>query len=388
VSRGAFQEGKRDHYEVLGVARDATQDEIRTAFRRLMVQYHPDRNPGDREAEKRFKEVAEAYSVLSDPDRRHAYDRFGHSASTPAAAGYGGHSFDRDLDAAFGRDVERVKRGSVIVEAPVSPGGPASGDRTKAAASIPSTLGTSWNTLRGYLYRVGEEPEILRDAGQFAPREDRSLIQGTGESRIMHGSLVTVMLWAPDAECQTSQEQFLWQGTWRAVDFGLRRRPGARGGDLVGTLSWFVGLVCVAQVSFRIAEAASAMAPTDAAFSSALGYEAVFVSYSHADAGIVDMLDAAYTALGMKYLRDVKTLRSGETWNPRLLALIGEADLFQLCWSANASRSTYVAEEWRHALGRGSAGFIRPLYWEEPMPAPPPELRHLHFAKFSLQSKS
>lgn len=69
---------KRDYYEVLGVARDASAQEVKVAYRRLAVQYHPDKNPGDQEAEERFKEAAEAYSVLSDTDRRARYDRFGH----------------------------------------------------------------------------------------------------------------------------------------------------------------------------------------------------------------------------------------------------------------------------------------------------------------------
>jgi molecular chaperone DnaJ len=67
----------RDYYTVLGVSRDVEKDELKKAYRKLAVQYHPDRNPGDKEAEERFKEVAEAYDVLSDPEKRQVYDRFG-----------------------------------------------------------------------------------------------------------------------------------------------------------------------------------------------------------------------------------------------------------------------------------------------------------------------
>ncbi|HET9767170.1 MAG TPA: DnaJ domain-containing protein, partial [Thermoanaerobaculia bacterium] len=69
---------KRDYYEVLAVERTAAAAEIKKAYRKLAAQYHPDRNPGDGEAEERFKEAAEAYSVLSDADKRARYDRFGH----------------------------------------------------------------------------------------------------------------------------------------------------------------------------------------------------------------------------------------------------------------------------------------------------------------------
>ncbi len=69
---------KRDYYEILGVSRDASEQELKSAYRKLALKYHPDRNPNDREAEEKFKEAAEAYSVLSDAQKRAAYDRFGH----------------------------------------------------------------------------------------------------------------------------------------------------------------------------------------------------------------------------------------------------------------------------------------------------------------------
>jgi molecular chaperone DnaJ len=78
---------KRDYYEVLGVARTATEQEIKSAYRKLALKYHPDRNPGDKAAEDSFKEAAEAYAVLVDTDKRHMYDRFGHAGLGGAATG-------------------------------------------------------------------------------------------------------------------------------------------------------------------------------------------------------------------------------------------------------------------------------------------------------------
>jgi molecular chaperone DnaJ len=84
---------KRDYYEVLGVARDASEEDIKKAYRKLAVKYHPDKNPGDKAAEEKFKELGEAYEALSDSQKRAAYDRFGHSAFDPRArAGGGGFS--------------------------------------------------------------------------------------------------------------------------------------------------------------------------------------------------------------------------------------------------------------------------------------------------------
>jgi molecular chaperone DnaJ len=78
---------KRDYYEVLGVSKTATDQEIKSAYRKLALKYHPDRNPGDKKAEDSFKEAAEAYSVLADTDKRHMYDRFGHAGLGGAATG-------------------------------------------------------------------------------------------------------------------------------------------------------------------------------------------------------------------------------------------------------------------------------------------------------------
>ncbi|HHY59980.1 MAG TPA: DnaJ domain-containing protein, partial [Clostridia bacterium] len=79
---------KRDYYEILGVPRDATQEEIKKAYRKLARQYHPDVNPGNKEAEEKFKEITEAYEVLSDEKKRAQYDQFGHAGDH--GAGFGG----------------------------------------------------------------------------------------------------------------------------------------------------------------------------------------------------------------------------------------------------------------------------------------------------------
>src|SRR5579875_3221468 len=84
---------KQDYYATLGVARDAGAEDLKRAYRKLAMQYHPDRNPDDAAAEAKFKEVNEAYDVLKDDQKRAAYDRFGHAAFEQGGGGFGGFDF-------------------------------------------------------------------------------------------------------------------------------------------------------------------------------------------------------------------------------------------------------------------------------------------------------
>ena len=134
-----FMASKRDYYEVLGVSKNASDDEIKKAYRKLAVKYHPDKNPGDKEAEAKFKEINEAHDVLSDKQKRARYDQFGHAgvggaSGNPFGAGgnpfaggafnyngqtfnfdfggAGGSMFDDILGSIFGNGARRARRGA------------------------------------------------------------------------------------------------------------------------------------------------------------------------------------------------------------------------------------------------------------------------------------
>src|SRR3984885_6871177 len=94
---------KRDYYEVLGVDRQAGEQDLKSSYRKVAMQFHPDRNPGDHTAEDKFKEAAEAYEVLSDPDKRAQYDRFGHSAFSSGRGSASSHDMNmEDIFSQFG----------------------------------------------------------------------------------------------------------------------------------------------------------------------------------------------------------------------------------------------------------------------------------------------
>ena len=92
---------KRCYYETLSIERTASDGDIKVAFRKQAMQWHPDRNPGDKDAEHRFKELNEAYEVLKDPDKRAAYDRFGHAAFEHGGMGGAAHGFGADFGTTF-----------------------------------------------------------------------------------------------------------------------------------------------------------------------------------------------------------------------------------------------------------------------------------------------
>ena len=115
-------EQKRDYYEVLGVDKNADDAALKKAYRALAKKYHPDMNPGDKEAEKKFKEASEAYAVLSDPEKRRQYDQFGHAAfdgGAGGAGGFGGFDFNgADFGDIFGDifgDLFGGRRGSAAL---------------------------------------------------------------------------------------------------------------------------------------------------------------------------------------------------------------------------------------------------------------------------------
>lgn len=184
-------------------------------------------------------------------------------------------------------------------------------------------------------------------------------------------------------DVKAPRRTFLWVNAVHMEEFQVRAGTELNGRAGRGSLQVYHGSILIAEV--RLAIQVDARVPSVVADNavSAKPFRKIFPSYSHLDTAIVEEFEAYAEATGDRYLRDVRQLRSGELWSARLREFIHESDVFQLFWSHNAMKSRYVEQEWRYALALCRPNFVRPTYWEEPMPAapglPPDELRQIHF---------
>lgn len=209
---------------------------------------------------------------------------------------------------------------------------------------------------------------------------------------VVRGTALRVEVAFPGVLADPASAQFDWRGGMHEIAFRLHI-PGHLAGQTVrGAVRVCCGPLILAETTVALT-----VGPSGGPVGGPVGdqrterdelvrYRKIFPSYAHADGTVVEQFEAVVGALGDRYLRDVVTLRSGEVWNDRLLELIEEADVFQLFWSERSMRSPYCRQEWEHALSLNREGFVRPLYWQHPLPSdealglPPAELRRLHFA--------
>jgi hypothetical protein len=217
----------------------------------------------------------------------------------------------------------------------------------------------------------------------------------TSEShyRIPKGAEITIIPEIDGFDINPSIQKINWLEDWQYIEFRIKSKKSEVSSKQVsGKVSFYIDPILIAQVDvsfelfnpieyeklitqnngmkfFHIKESQSQTA-----------YRKIFVSYSHKDSRIIEKLEQAYQVLGDEYLRDIRILRSGEIWNDKLLSEIQKADIFQLCWSNASKSSKYVEQEWRYANDLKRKYFIRPVYWEIPMPVPPKELESIHFA--------
>ncbi|HSK77304.1 MAG TPA: toll/interleukin-1 receptor domain-containing protein [Thermoanaerobaculia bacterium] len=203
---------------------------------------------------------------------------------------------------------------------------------------------------------------------------------------------ITFVPTIPGFRFNPPQATFLWLEAIHREEFRMQAAPQLDGQTARGRLSVYWGRILLAELNLkirvdsRLVESAPAAATEREA---SRPYQDIFASYSHKDTAIVLEFERYVKTLGHRYLIDRSHLRAGEVWDERLQGMIREADAFQLFWSRNSMRSEFVQKEWSYALSLKRDSFVRPTYWEEPLPEmpdrgiPPPELKKLHFHLFS-----
>jgi serine/threonine protein kinase len=207
-------------------------------------------------------------------------------------------------------------------------------------------------------------------------------------AEIPQKSELTFLPEIPGIEFNPPRATFLWQESVHRQDFRMRAQAELNGQTARGRLTVFLGVRLIADVPLAIRVDSQAAQFTTAPVPEAVTaspYRKVFACYSHKDLRIVLQYEDLCRGLGDEYLRDNVTLCSGEVWSERLAEMIREADIFQLFWSRNSMCSKFARQEWEQALSLRRPNFVRPVYWDIPMPEdreaglPPEDLRRLQF---------
>jgi hypothetical protein len=242
-----------------------------------------------------------------------------------------------------------------------------------------------WNPLLIYVFsgpKAWQEARVDFEARQKELGHHSSHTYGRGVE-VETGVEIDIVPELPGVVFNPRRITLQWLEPWHRAEFRMQ----ATDDNILsrtGRVAFYVGPVLIGETPISVSLDNDGNNGDDdheiTAESATFPYACIFASYSHEDKEIVAALERAYQVIGMTYLRDVRILRSGERWSSVLLRRIEEADIFQLYWSDAAKRSKYVRREWVHAVALRRGNFIRPVYWQKPMPACPPALRHIHFA--------
>lgn len=245
-----------------------------------------------------------------------------------------------------------------------------------------------WHPLWAYVYAGAagwsgyQQDKRLRVDARVSRQREASL----AFAHLLPGVELLIVPCAPGMDFNPTAVTLRWLEPWHCIEFRMRRSLIDGDSEVAtGVISIYASGLLLGEIPLQLNFAREA-GPADGTMTGAEArqYRRIFVSYSREDSDIVDMLERAYVALGDSYLRDIRILRSGDTWSDALFDAIDSADIFQLCWSTAASNSQNVTDEWRYALELRRGQFIRPVYWQTPLPPPPPKLAHLHFSYLPL----
>lgn len=249
----------------------------------------------------------------------------------------------------------------------------------------------TWYTLLVYTHLLSAFKNVQQDSKRFGGQlSGLREVKSTSSTRITRGNEITVIPVCNGITFNPRKLNFEWLEDYHRTEFRFLADKSLQDDAAKGSIDFYVGPVIIGSLKFVMLfdnninrslvyqEEQSAMYRKDK----------IFISYSHKDTDIVLTFKKVHQATGYDVLIDIENLRSGQEWNAELMHWIDRADIFQLFWSANSKESNYCRQEWKHALKRGTEGFVRPVYWQKPIPDPPKELSKYHFQYIDLHDNS
>ncbi|MEN6427255.1 MAG: toll/interleukin-1 receptor domain-containing protein [Phycisphaerales bacterium] len=265
-------------------------------------------------------------------------------------------------------------------------------ERPKITAAYPEAMAPScWSTMEVFLYLRSYRRLVEAEIRRLQNREgfDYSGLSSEFPRSLPSGCPIRICLQSDELRTNPSEMTINWYEPYNRLPF--RVSPISRGGDeYLANLNVdvFADDLPVASMQLAIAVTSNALGErTSPAESDAAWYEDIFASYAREDLELVKHLKERYEALGLYMFIDLDDLRAGASWETVLFERIDSSDLFQLFWSKHARKSRYVREEWQHALSVSKAKggrFIRPVYWQEPIPRVPKALAGINFRRINF----
>ena len=250
-----------------------------------------------------------------------------------------------------------------------------------------------WYTFLVYTYVPSVLDSVREDARKFESEiGDIRESKPATSTQLARGTEITIVPTCEGVTFNPERVTFQWMEDQHRAQFRFLAEASQAGMAGNAQVTIFVGPLIVGTLKMGILFNETETGPGSAGSEQVNGrmykQDEIFISYSHKDTDVVRTCKKAYEALGHNVLIDFETLRSGQTWNTELMRMIERANIFQLFWSENSSKSEYCRQEWQYALqlNRGE-GFIRPVYWKDPIPDPPTELSAIHFDFAPLQGE-
>jgi hypothetical protein len=289
-------------------------------------------------------------------------------------------------DPDFDHDIERLTQGigrsRGFAELPYI-GDATSAEQVAFTAFHPKEAGVLvWHTLLVYIHTLTAFHRVEQDVARFMDQfKIPKKITQASTSRLSRGTEITIIPRCEGITFNPDRIAIKWMEDYHRAEFRFRADQSLLDDAAKGLINFFVGPLIVGSLKFAMLfnNSNKQSTPDNEEHSEMYHKDAIFVSYSHKDTKIANAFKVVHQATGYDVLIDIDNLRSGQEWNDELMHLIDRADIFQLFWSQNSSESIYCQQEWHHALKRNKEGFIRPVYWQKPLPNPPRELSKYHF---------